>query len=146
MKLVGVAEPNPALRAEAEKAGVDKSLLTDEDYTQMLDSTKPDIVWAFVENNRHLEIVKVCAPRKINVIFEKPLASTGADAREVQETREAVRHPHPDQLPDGVVAGELRRQEGRGNGIGTGVPAARHRGTWRSRDRPARAASTSSPG
>ena len=37
VKLVGVAEPNPALRAEAEKAGVDKSLLTDENYTQMLD-------------------------------------------------------------------------------------------------------------
>jgi predicted dehydrogenase len=85
VKLVGVAEPNPALRAEAEKAGVDKSLLVEGDYTQMLERTKPDIVWAFVENNRHLEIVKVCAPRKINVIFEKPLASTGAEAREARK-------------------------------------------------------------
>ena len=84
VKLVGVAEPNPALQAEAVKAGVDKSLVTGENYVQMLDRTKPDIVWAFVENNRHLEIVKACAPRKINVIFEKPLASTGADAREIQ--------------------------------------------------------------
>src|SRR5262249_46865925 len=58
VKLVGVAEPNPALRAEAEKAGVDKSLITDEDYNKLLDRAKPDIVWAFVENNRHLEIVK----------------------------------------------------------------------------------------
>jgi predicted dehydrogenase len=88
VKLVGVAEPNPALRAEAERAGVDKGLLTDENYTQMLERTKPDIVWAFVENNRHLEIVKVCAPRKINVIFEKPLASTGAEAREVKKLAE----------------------------------------------------------
>ncbi len=86
--LVGVAEPNPALRAEAEKAGVDKGLLTGENYVQMLDRTKPEIVWAFVENNRHLEIVKACAPRKINVIFEKPLASTGADAREVKKLAE----------------------------------------------------------
>jgi predicted dehydrogenase len=85
VKLVGVAEPNPALLAEAEKAGVEKSLLTSEDYVKMIDRTKPDIVWGFVENNRHLEIVKVCAPRKINVIFEKPLASTGADAREIQK-------------------------------------------------------------
>jgi len=84
VKLVGVAEPNPALVAEAEKAGVDKALITD-NYVQMLDKTKPDIVWAFVENNRHLEIVKACAPRKINVIFEKPLASTGADAREIRK-------------------------------------------------------------
>src|SRR4051812_32270434 len=76
VKLVGVAEPNPALRGEAENAGVDKALLTNENYTQMLDRLKPEIVWAFVENNLHLEIVKACAPRKINVIFEKPLAST----------------------------------------------------------------------
>jgi predicted dehydrogenase len=33
-----------------------------------------------VENNRHLEVVEVCAPKKIHVIFEKPLASTYADA------------------------------------------------------------------
>ena len=46
----------------------------------MLDQTKPDIVWAFVENNRHLEILKECAPRHINVIYEKPLASTYKDA------------------------------------------------------------------
>ena len=83
VKLVGVAEPNTALLAEAEKAGVDKSLISSEDYVKMLDRTKPDIVWAFVENNRHLEIVKICAARKINVIFEKPLASNGADAREI---------------------------------------------------------------
>lgn len=67
---------------------MDKSVLTTENYTQMIDHTKPDIVWAFVENNRHLEIVKVCAPRKINVIFEKPLASTGAEAREVRKLAE----------------------------------------------------------
>lgn len=88
VKLVGVAEPNPALLAEAEKAGVEKSLLTSENYVKMIDRTKPDIVWAFVENNRHLEIVKACAPRKINVIFEKPLASTGAEAHEVKKLAE----------------------------------------------------------
>jgi predicted dehydrogenase len=37
-------------------------------------------VWAFVENNRHLEILKECAPRHIHVIYEKPLASTYKDA------------------------------------------------------------------
>ena len=46
----------------------------------MLDETKPDFVWAFVENNRHLEILKECAPRHIHVIYEKPLASTYKDA------------------------------------------------------------------
>ena len=51
----------------------------------MLDKVKPDIVWAFVENNRHLEIAEACAPRHINVIFEKPLAATHAQAVRIQK-------------------------------------------------------------
>jgi predicted dehydrogenase len=78
-KLVAIAESNPDLVAEAKKMGAADSLFFT-DYKQMLDQVKPDIVWAFVENNRHLEIVQACAPRKINVIFEKPLASTHKDA------------------------------------------------------------------
>jgi predicted dehydrogenase len=83
-KLVGVAEPIQELAAEAKKAGVADNLIY-ADYHKMLDETKPDIVWAFVENNRHLEIVKVCAPRKIHVIFEKPLASTYKDALAIRD-------------------------------------------------------------
>jgi predicted dehydrogenase len=82
-QLVGVAEPNSELVEEAKKAGVAEDLIFS-DYTKMLDQTKPDIVWAFVENNRHLEIAKICAPRHINLIFEKPLASTYADAKQMQ--------------------------------------------------------------
>ncbi len=82
-QLVGVAEPNDELRAEAKKAGVGDDLLFT-DYAKMLEQTKPDIVWAFVENNRHLEIAKFCAPRHINLIFEKPLASTYADAKQMK--------------------------------------------------------------
>lgn len=82
--LVGVAEQNPELVAEARKAGVQDALLFT-DYEKMLDQTKPDIVWAFVENNRHLEIAKACAPRHINLIFEKPLASTFADAKQIKD-------------------------------------------------------------
>jgi predicted dehydrogenase len=55
-----------------------------DDYRKMLDEVKPDIVWAFVENNRHLEIVQECAPRKIQVIFEKPLAATLQDALAIE--------------------------------------------------------------
>ena len=82
--LVGVAEPSASLQAEAEKAGVSKDLITS-DYKKMLAEKKPDLIWAFVENNRHLEIVEYCAPRKINVIFEKPLASTYSDALKIQK-------------------------------------------------------------
>src|SRR5579875_140318 len=81
--LVGVSEPNPELVAEAKKAGVADNLFFG-NYKKMLDEVKPDIVWAFVENNRHLEIAKECAPRHINLIFEKPTASTYADAKQIQ--------------------------------------------------------------
>jgi predicted dehydrogenase len=82
--LVGVAEPNPALREEAKKAGVPDVLISS-DYRRMVEETKPDLVWAFVENNRHLEIVEFLAPKKINIIFEKPLASTYKDSLRIQE-------------------------------------------------------------
>lgn len=83
-KLVGVAESEPVLIDEAVKAGLSKDLVYD-DYRKMLDETKPTVVWAFVENNRHLEIVSQCAARKIHVIFEKPLASTYSDALAIQK-------------------------------------------------------------
>ncbi len=78
-KLVGIAEREPELVAEAKKRGATDVPFFD-DYRKMLDETRPQIVWAFVENNRHLEIAEACAPRKIHLIFEKPLAATYADA------------------------------------------------------------------
>jgi predicted dehydrogenase len=83
-ELVGVAEPNPELIAEAKKAGVAENLVF-ADYVKMLDQTKPNIVWAFVENNRHLEIAKACATRHINLIFEKPVAGNYEDAKQIRE-------------------------------------------------------------
>jgi predicted dehydrogenase len=82
-ELVGIAEPNPALVDEAKKLGAADSLFYS-DYRQMLKTTKPNIVWAFVENNRHREIAEVCAPLGIHLIFEKPLASTLDDALEIR--------------------------------------------------------------
>jgi predicted dehydrogenase len=82
-KLVGVAESNPALVEEAKKAGVAADLIFS-DYNKMLDTQKPEIVWAFVENNRHLEIARACAKRKIHIMYEKPLASTYKDALEIR--------------------------------------------------------------
>ena len=84
VKLVGIAETIPDLVAEAKSHGAADVPFFD-DYKKMLDATRPDIVWAFVENNRHLEIAGVCAPRKINLIYEKPLASTYKDAQAIAE-------------------------------------------------------------
>jgi predicted dehydrogenase len=84
VRLVGIAETIPDLVAEAKTRGA-RDVPFFDDYRKMLDSTKPDIVWAFVENNRHLEIAKECAPRKINLIYEKPLASSYKDAQAIAE-------------------------------------------------------------
>lgn len=83
-RLAGVAETAPELVAEAKKRGVAGELFF-ADWRKMIDEKKPEIVWAFVENNRHLEIVQYCAPRKIHVIFEKPLASTYKDAAAIRD-------------------------------------------------------------
>ena len=82
-RLRGIAETIPDLVAEANKRGA-ISVPFFNDYRRMLDDLRPDFVWAFVENNRHLEIVEACAPKKIHVIFEKPLAATYADALAIQ--------------------------------------------------------------
>jgi predicted dehydrogenase len=82
-KLVGIAETLPDMIAEAKKRGAADELFF-ADYKKMLDEKKPQIVWAFVENNRHREIVEACAPRKIHVMFEKPLASTLQDAQVIR--------------------------------------------------------------
>lgn len=84
VQLVGIAEPNPALVAEAKKMGAADSLFYS-DYRKMLSDKKPDIVWAFVENNRHLEIAQACAPLGIQLIFEKPLAATRKQAVAIRD-------------------------------------------------------------
>lgn len=83
-RLVGVAETEPALIDEAVKRGLNRDLVFS-DYRKLVDEKKPLVVWAFVENNRHLEIVEYCAPRHVNVIFEKPLASTYKDAVKIRD-------------------------------------------------------------
>ena len=83
-KLVGIAETIPDLVAEGKKRGVPEQLFYS-DYKKMLDETKPDIVWAFVENNRHLEIAQACAPRGIHILFEKPLASSYKEAATIRD-------------------------------------------------------------
>ena len=82
-RLAGISEANPSLIAEAQKLGAPASVFYTDD-ARMLDTVKPDIVWAFTPNNDHLRIVKLCAPRGIHVMFEKPLASTLADARAIR--------------------------------------------------------------
>jgi predicted dehydrogenase len=74
IEFVGIAEPNADLRNLAAKEAPGVALF--EDYHKLLDEAKPEGVWAFVENDRHLELTRECAARGIHVIFEKPMAAS----------------------------------------------------------------------
>ena len=73
-EFVGVAESIEGLVEEAKKVQPNAHYASD--YRQFVKDQKPQIVWAFVENNRHLEIVEFLAPLGVHVIFEKPLPAS----------------------------------------------------------------------
>jgi predicted dehydrogenase len=84
-ELVGIYETDQELvNRFAEKYKLDKSLFFN-DLNKMLDQAKPDAVSAFGPINEHIAVVRACAPRKIHVMVEKPLATTLADAREIEK-------------------------------------------------------------
>ena len=85
IQLVGIYETNPELVSRfIEKYKLDKKLFYT-DLNKMLDEAKPEAVSAFGAINEHVTIVRACAPRKIHVMVEKPLATTFADAKEIEK-------------------------------------------------------------
>lgn len=85
IELVGIYETNPDLvNLFITKYKLDKKLFFT-DLNKMLDEAKPEAVSAFGAINEHIAIVRACAPRKIHVMVEKPLATTFADAKEIQK-------------------------------------------------------------
>jgi len=88
-ELVAIADTHPELIQKA-KATVPPSVKFFSNYVAMLDEVKPDAVIVTTANNRHLEILRACAKRKIHFDTEKPMAASGADAREMERlAREA---------------------------------------------------------
>ena len=84
IELVGIYEKNPELVDQfIKRYQLNKSLFYT-DLDKMLEQVKPEAVAAFGPISEHITIVRAAAPRKINVMVEKPLATTYADAREIQ--------------------------------------------------------------
>ncbi len=81
LQLVGIADESETLRQEAAKEAPNVPLYAD--YRKLLEEKKPHAVWSFVENDRHVEITRACAEKGIHVIFEKPMASTLAQAKDM---------------------------------------------------------------
>ena len=73
-QIVGIAESDRALVDRyAATYKIDKNMVF-ASLEEMLDKTKPDGVITFTSIYDHLKVVQACAPRKIHVMVEKPLA------------------------------------------------------------------------
>ncbi len=82
-ELVAIAETDAALVSKAQKE-VPASVKFYTDYVEMLDQAKPEAVIVATANDRHLEILRQCAKRHIHYSTEKPMATSAADAREME--------------------------------------------------------------
>src|SRR5258705_2383405 len=84
IEIVGVAEKNRELAERYLKQYNLPFSLIYSSLEEMLNKTKPEAVTAFNSIFEHLETVKACAPRKIHVMVEKPLAVSLAHALEMK--------------------------------------------------------------
>jgi predicted dehydrogenase len=90
VEIVGIAEPNAALRSRiAGRFGLPEAIF-EADLVRMLDAAKPEAVAAFGPISDHVRAVRACAPRGIHVMVEKPLAFDLGEALEMEGL--AVRH------------------------------------------------------
>jgi predicted dehydrogenase len=85
IEIVGIYESDKELiKKYSDRYDLDKNLFYT-DFQKMLDKVKPDAVSAFGATSEHLKVVKACAPRKIHVMVEKPLATSVKDATEIEK-------------------------------------------------------------
>ena len=82
-QLVGIYEPDKVLAEKMMKRFKLDASLFYTDLAAMLDKVKPEAVSSFGTTLQHLSVVEACAPRRIHVMVEKPLATTVADAEKM---------------------------------------------------------------
>jgi predicted dehydrogenase len=84
MILVGFAEPNKELALRYLKQANLPESLWFSSLEEMIENAKPEAVCDFRSTFEHLETVEKCAPLKIHVMVEKPLAVNMTHARKMQ--------------------------------------------------------------
>jgi predicted dehydrogenase len=84
IEIVGIAEPDRALAEKYLKQYDLPMSLLYSSLEEMLDKIKPEAVTGFSNTFDHLDIVKKCAPRKIHVMVEKPLAVSLVHAKQIE--------------------------------------------------------------
>jgi predicted dehydrogenase len=91
IEIVGVAEPDPRLLAQAAtRYGFDHSLLF-ADLDDMLAKTHPQAVLVYTNTYDHRRVVETCARHGVHVLMEKPLAVSLEDALAIEKAAHAAR-------------------------------------------------------
>ncbi|MBE7177589.1 MAG: Gfo/Idh/MocA family oxidoreductase [Mucilaginibacter polytrichastri] len=86
--IIGIAENDTALISRYSKRYALSPRLFYPDLKTLLQKVKPEAVLAYNPISEHKAVVDLCAPLKIHVMVEKPLATTAADARSIAATAE----------------------------------------------------------
>jgi len=85
IEIVGIYEPNTGLAKHHAKSYGIKPELFYTDLNKMLETAKPEAVAAFGSIYEHMAAVEACAPKGIHVMVEKPMATTLAHAKRMEE-------------------------------------------------------------
>ncbi len=80
VQLVAVADLNHSL---AEQVASNYGVRAYSDYVAMLDKEKPDLASVVVPTRHHLKVAQEAIERGVNVLVEKPIASTLAEGQEM---------------------------------------------------------------
>lgn len=83
IQLVGIYEPNQELAKRYAKRYQLSSALFFTDLNKMLAQVKPEAVSAFGAISEHITVIRACAPLRIHVMVEKPLAISLKEAQEI---------------------------------------------------------------
>lgn len=83
VKIIGIAESDPVLIEKFKKNYQLADSLFYKDLPSLLTHGKPEVVMAFGPNSEHLSVVEACAPAHVDVMVEKPLATTVEDAEQI---------------------------------------------------------------
>lgn len=91
-EVVGVYEPDAALRAAfAKRYGLDDSKMF-ADLPALLEKVKPEAVAAFTNTYDHAAVVEAAAARGVHVMMEKPLAVNMEHARAIEKAARGKIH------------------------------------------------------
>ena len=91
IQIVGIEEPDHAFALRvAKQYNIDTNLLY-ADLDDMLAKTHPQAVLTYTNTFDHRKVVEICARHHVDVMMEKPLAVSLADARAMQRAAEAGR-------------------------------------------------------